>query len=99
MYPVNSIYGYYVRQEDLFNGRPWYKHDDGNSIWWIDDKLNVWMLGGNKQQNGGFAYLPNSERCLPKIPNQNWKGGEGGSTWNDAGNSIKARCGYKPKGI
>ena len=42
-YTLNSIYGYYVRQEDLIHGRPWYKND-GESIWW-DDKYSDWSIG------------------------------------------------------
>ena len=91
------IYGYYVRQEDLINGRPWYKND-GRSIWW-DGKNNNWKLGSTtkKGSSSGFAKLDNDGRCLPKIPNQNWKLGAY-SGWYVAGNNVKVRCGHKPKG-
>ena len=94
-YTLNSIYGYYVRQEDLINGRPWYKND-GRSIWW-DGKNDVWRLGQTtkKGSNYGYAYLDNDGRCLPKIPNQKWKVVPG---FIDSGNKVKVRCGYKPKG-
>ena len=105
-YSYDFIYGYYVRQEDLINGRSWYKNDD-NSIWW-DDKNDNWMLGKttSKGSSNGYAYLYNDGRCLPKIPNQKWKLWHGsnyfnwiyGSNWIDAGNKVKIRCGYKPKG-
>ena len=97
-YTYESIYGYYVRQEDLMNGRSWYKNDAiAKSIWW-DDKDNDWMLGSTtrKGSSKGFAYFDNNERCLPKIPNQKWKLYD--SNWNDAENKVKVRCGYKPKG-
>ena len=47
-YTYESIYGYYVRQEDLINGRPWYKND-GRSIWW-DGKNNNWKLGSTTKK-------------------------------------------------
>ena len=94
---MTSIYGYYVRQEDLIHGRPWYKHD-GRSIWWTDE----WILGPTSKKGGKigsrYAKLDNDGRCLPKIPNQKWQLWDG-SNWNDAGNKVKVRCGYKPKGI
>ena len=95
-YTSRSIYGYYVRQPDLINGRPWYKND-GRSIWW-DGKNDVWMIGDTTSKGSSItcAYLHNDRRCLPKIPNQNWKLFDG--SWNDAGNKVKVRCGYKPKG-
>ena len=57
------------------------------------------MLGKttDKGSDYGYAYLSNDGRCLPKIPNQKWKLWDG-SNWNDAGNKVKVRCGYKPKG-
>ena len=101
-YTYESVYGYYVRQEDLINGRPWYKND-GRSIWW-DGKNNSWNLGHttDKGSSKALAKLDNDGRCLPKIPNQNWKLGANShpdhSDWYDAGNKVKVRCGYKPKG-
>ena len=101
-YTFTSIYGYYYRQENLFNGRSWYKND-GRSIWW-DGEENYWMLGQTTDKGGldGYAYLDNDGRCLPKIPNQKWKLGPSShpdhSDWYDAGNKVKVRCGYKPKG-
>ena len=96
-YTFRSIYGYYVRQEDLINGRSWYKND-GRSIWW-DGKNNNWKLGSTtkKGSSSGFAKLDNDGRCLPKIPNQNWKIFHE-DTWISAGNNVKVRCGYKPEG-
>ena len=45
-----------------------------------------------------FAKLNNDGRCLPKISNQKWKLWDGSNS-NAAGNNVKVRCGYKPKGI
>ena len=97
-YTLNSIYGYYVRQEDLIHGRPWYKND-GESIWW-DDKYSDWSIGDtiSKGSSTYAAYLENDGRCLPKILNQKWNWGDG-TNWHEAGNKINVRCGYKPKGI
>ena len=97
-YTYESIYGYYVRQDNLINGRPWYKNG-GKSIWW-NVKYANWMLGKttDKGGSGGYAYLSNNGRCLPKIPNQEWKITLDGSNLNDAENKVKVRCGYKPKG-
>ena len=49
LYTYNSIYGYYFREEDLKNGRAWYKNDNLN-IWWDQDHptpdgVGVWKLG------------------------------------------------------
>ena len=95
-YTDNSIYGYYVRQQELINERPWYKND-GRSIWW-DDKNDYWTLGKTTDKGSiyGFAHLKNDGRCLPKIPNQKWKVTPG--FFIDAGSKVKIRCGYKPKG-
>ena len=97
-YNYTSIYGYYVRQEDLIHGRPWYKND-GESIWW-DDKYSDWSIGDtiSKGSSTYAAYLENDGRCLPKILNQKWNWGDG-TNWHEAGNKINVRCGYKPKGI
>ena len=98
-YTYTSIYGYYVRQEDLINGRPWYKND-GRSIWW-DDEYDDWKLGKttSKGTSNGLAYLDNDSICLPKIPNQNWKIFRiPEDPWISAGNNVKVRCGYKPEG-
>ena len=88
--------------KNLIDGRPWYKNDD-RSIWWYDEG-DRWMLGitTSKGSAKGYARLYNDERCLPKIPNQKWKLGPSShpdhSDWYDAGNKVKVRCGYKPKG-
>ena len=99
-YTYESIYGYYVRQADLINGRPWYKND-GKSIWWDDDNRDYWNLGKTTEKGSsiGFAYLDNDGSCLPKIPNQNWKIFRiPEDPWISAGNNVKVRCGYKPEG-
>ena len=95
-YTDNSIYGYYVRQQYLINGRSWYKND-GNSIWW-NDEYDVWNLGPStdKGSSAHVAYLDDYGSCLPKIPN-NWKLYDGYNEYY-AGNKLKVRCGYKPKG-
>ena len=98
-YTYASIYGYHVRQEDLINGRPWYKNDD-KSIWW-DDKNDNWSLGMTTSKGGttSYAKLDNDGKCLPKIPNQNWKIFRiPEDPWISAGNNVKVRCGYKPEG-
>jgi len=101
-YTHESIYGYYVRQEDLIHGRPWYKND-GKSIWWYGE-YDYWKLGLTTDKGSiySFAYLDNDGRCLPKISNQKWKFGPSShpdhSDWYDAGNNLKIHCGYKPKG-
>ena len=96
-YTYASIYGYYVRQEDLIHGRPWYKNDY-SSIWW-DDEGNDWNLGKNAGSNGPlFAYMDNHGRCPAKISDQKWKLFDG-SNFNDAqSQDVKVRCGYKPQG-
>ena len=97
------MYGYYVRQEDLINGRPWYKND-GKSIWWDDKEDNVWRLGKTTSKGDSLSYakLYNDGRCLSKISNQKWKLSPSShpdhSDWYDAGNKVKVRYGYKPKG-
>ena len=98
-YTQSSIYGYYVRQQYLINGRPWYKND-GRSIWW-DDKFDNWKLGitTEKGSSNSYAFLDNDGKCLPKIPNQKWKIVLDGLSFSDAPeNILKVRCGYKPKG-
>ena len=53
-----------------------------------------------KGTTSACAYLRNDEDCLPKISNQKWKLTDPDhSDWYDAGNNLKIRCGYKPKGI
>ena len=101
-YTYESIYGYYVRQEGLIHGRPWYKNY-GKSIWW-DDEYDKWWLDKTttKGSSIGYAYLKNHGRCLPKIPNQQWKFGPlshpDHSSLYDAGKNLRIR-GYKPKGM
>ena len=91
-YDRTSIYGYYIRQEDLINGRPCYKND-ARSIWWNDE----WILGPTNKKGGRkgsrFAYLTDNVVCLTEIRNQRWIMSNG-----NAGNKVKARCGYKPAG-
>ena len=96
VYTYESIYGYYVRQEDLIRGRPWYKND-GRSIWWSNEKK--WMLGTtyNKGSSVGFAYVGDNRTCLPEIPSNKWKFSNG-SDFNEL-KLQKVECGYKPKGI
>jgi hypothetical protein len=94
-YTYASIYGFYVRQEDLIDGRPWYKND-ATSIWWDDDWFQ-WILGRTYEKGSSIslAYLTNDGRCLPKIPEQKWKIflTPPPSPWIDAGNKVKVRCG------
>ena len=100
-YTYTSIYGFYVQQNNKTNGRNWYRND-GRSIWWDGD--DGWKLGKTieKGSSSGFARLDNDGKCLTKIPNQNWRLGPSShpdySDWYDAGNKVKVRCGYKPKG-
>ena len=92
-YTYANIYGYYVRQEDLINGRAWYKNE-GRSIWWDGTD---WMIGKTTEKGStrGYAYLKNDGRCLPKISNPKWQLYNG--SWNDAGSQdVKIRCGYNP---
>ena len=101
-YTYESIYGYYVRQEDLIHGRPWYKNY-GISIWWCDE-YDKWALGltTEKGSSMAFAYLEHHGRCLPKIPNQKWKlygPSRIDPSMYDAGNNLRIRTGYKPKGM
>ena len=107
-YTFTSIYGYYIRQEKLINGRPWYKND-GRSIWW-DDKTDRWKLFRTgllpkKVPSASFAYLDNNKgrRCLSLITQEKWKFGASShpdhSNWYNAGNNLKIRCGHKPIGI
>ena len=96
-YTYANIYGYYVRQEDLINGRAWYKNE-GRSIWW--DENQGWGIGPttNKGSILGAAYLRNNGSCLPKISNPEWIM-LNGSSWHLAGSQdMKTQCGYKPTG-
>ena len=95
-YTYANIYGYYVRQEDLINGRAWYKNE-GRSIWW--DGTDDWMIGLTTEKGGtsGYASLRNDGSCLPKISNPKWILWDG--SWNDAGSQdVKIQCGFKPTG-
>ena len=92
-----NIYGYYVRQEDLINGRKWYKNV-GKSIWW--DGINDWWIGDTTDKGSelGYAYLRNYGSCLPDISDPKWRLWDG-SSWNDAGSQdLQIQCGYKPTG-
>merc|ERR1719225_981819 len=95
-YTHKSIYGYYVRQEDLINERPWFKNN-GKSIWW-DTKY--WRLGWTNRTGGqrSHAKLYSDERCLTKISDQEWTLYDSNANWSNAGNKLRIRCGYKPKG-
>merc|ERR1711879_716884 len=95
-YTHKSIYGYYVRQEDLINEGPWFKNN-GKSIWW-DTKY--WRLGWTNRTGGqhSHAKLYNDERCLTKISDQEWNLYDSNANWSNAGNKLRIRCGYKPKG-
>ena len=95
-YTDQPIYGYYVRQEDLIHGRPWFKNNF-LSIWW-DEKY--WRLGNTtrKGERRSFAKFHNDGRCLPKIYDQKWNIWDG-NNWNDAENKINVQCGHKPEGI
>ena len=98
-----NIYGFYVKQEDLVNGRAWYKNE-GISIWW--DGTNNWNIGSTTKKGSkkAYAFLKNDGTCLPKISNPKWKFGPSSSpdhsNWYDAGNAVKIRCGSNPgKGL
>merc|ERR1712110_1080895 len=71
-YTHKSIYGYYVRQENVINERPWFKNN-GKSIWW-DTKY--WRLGWTNRTGEQLSH----------------------ANLNNAGNKLRIRCGYKPKG-
>merc|ERR1712156_284912 len=94
-YTHTSIYGYYVRQEDLINERPWFKNN-GKSIWW-DTKY--WRLGWTNRKGGerSHAKLYNNEICLTKTSDQEWNLYDG-NNWSIAGDKLRIRCSYKPKG-
>merc|ERR1712156_1311139 len=94
-YTHTSIYGYYVSQEDLINERPWFKNN-GKSIWW-DTKY--WRLGWTNRKGGerSHAKLYNNEICLTKTSDQEWKLYDG-NNWSIAGDKLRIRCSYKPKG-
>ena len=98
-YTFESIYGYYVRQEDLINGRPWYKND-AKSIWWYE-LSGDWELGRTIDKGSKYAvtYLHDNGECLPNISYQKWKLGNADLTFTDAKNQVQIRCGYRPKGI
>merc|ERR1719225_1514699 len=95
-YTHKSIYGYYVRQENVINERPWFKNN-GKSIWW-DTKY--WRLGWTNRTGGQLSHakLYNDERCLPKDSDQEWNLYDSNANWSNAGNKLRIRCGYKPKG-
>ena len=95
-YTHKSIYGYYVRQENVINERPWFKNN-GKSIWW-DTKY--WRLGWTNRTGGQLSHakLYNDERCLPIDSDQEWNLYDSNANWSNAGNKLRIRCGYKPKG-
>ena len=93
-YTNANIYGYYVRQEDLINGRAWYKKE-GISIWFNEN--DSWMFGSTTKKGGksGYGFLKNDGSCLSKISNPKWQLWDGLS-WNDAGSQdVKIRCDSK----
>ena len=96
-YTFTSIYGFFVRQENLINGRPWYLNG-AKSIWWFEE-FQFWVLGNteNRGQNLGFGFLRNVEICLPKISNQQ---GElyVGSVFIEARDNLIVQCGNRPEG-
>ena len=96
-YTFTSIYGFFVRQENLINGRPWYQND-ARSIWWIEE-TGSWVLGSTTGigGNSGFAFLRNIEICLPKISNQQWELWDG-SNFIEAGDNLIVQCGIRPEG-
>ena len=97
-YTYANIYGYYVRQEDLINGRAWYKNE-GRSIWW--DGIDTWYIGWttNKGSKLGYAKMRNNGSCLSKN-SYLWKFDPSShpdhSDWYYAGRNVKIRCGYRP---
>merc|ERR1712062_872451 len=95
-YTHKSIYGYYVLQEDLINERPWFKNN-GKSIWW-DTKY--WRLGWTNRKGGELSHakLYNDRICLTKTSDQEWNLYDSNANWSNAGNKLRIRCGYKPKG-
>ena len=98
-YSYSSIYGFYEKQDDLINGRTWYKND-GRSIWW--DGIDDWKLGKTivKGSMKGYAYLENNGTCPTNISNPKWKINIGpDQPWLDAGDSFKIRCQFRPTGI
>ena len=71
-YTRNSIYGFYVQQNNKTNGRNWYRND-ARAIWW--DGNYDWVIGtpNGLGETGGFAYLTKDGSCLSKISDTNWK--------------------------
>ena len=61
-YRHESIYGYYIRQKQLVDGRPWFKND-GKIIWW-NDWWDDWNMGlsTDKGQHQSGIYLRSNER-------------------------------------
>ena len=96
-YAIYSIYGFFVRQEDLIQGRPWYQND-ARSIWWTQQD-GFWVLGDTSEvgQLLGIAFLFDDEICLPKISNQQWELFDG-SNFIEAGNNLIVQCGIRPEG-
>ena len=100
-YTHTSIYGFYVLQNNKTNGRNWYRNDV-RSIWW--DGNHRWVIGNTEDLGGeiGHVKLRKYESCFPEISDTNWELGPSShphySDWYDAGNKVKVRCGYKPKG-
>ena len=92
-YTYFNIYGFYVKQEDLINGRAWYKNED-KSIWLNEN--DSWMIGKttSKGSKKGYAFLKNDGSCLSKISNPKWRLWDG-SSWNDAGQDVKIQCDSK----
>ena len=96
-YTHASIYGFFLRQDNLINGRPWYQNDV-RSIWWAQE-IGYWVLGNTIEGGGneGFAFLLNDEICLPKISNQQWELFDG-SNLIEAGDNLIVQCGIRPEG-
>ena len=95
-YTHTSIYGFYVRQENLINGRPWYQND-ARSIWWLE--TGSWALGITTAVGapGGFAFLRNIEICLPKISNPQWSLFIGSGNI-EGGDNLLVQCRIRPEG-
>ena len=89
----NSIYGFYVQQNNKTNGRNWYRND-ARAIWW--NGIGDWFIGPTNVSGDdlGYAYLRKDGSCLPKISDNSWKIWNG--IWNDAGKNLNVRCGFQP---
>ena len=98
-----EIYGHYQLQNEIVNGRVYFKKGDrarswftkkgDQAIWWNGN--DKWMVGldsnkGSDDENTG--YFVNDVLCPHQITEWNGKLFHGQGNWKDAGNSLALKC-------